>query len=117
LETTATKHLFFTTGKGGKNSSIQKITGEAVQPALSLSNYPNPFNPSTVIQFTLPDAGHVSLKVFDLLGREVATLLDEHRTAGTHQVHFDARALPSGLYFYRLDAAGTLAIQKMLLAQ
>jgi parallel beta-helix repeat protein len=90
---------------------------ESSPASLAVVNYPNPFNPSTVIQFTLPDAGHVSLKVFDLLGREVATLLDEHRTAGTHQVHFDARALPSGLYFYRLDAAGTLAIQKMLLAR
>ena len=84
---------------------------------LVLSNHPNPFNPSTVIRFSLPEAGNVRLKVFDLLGREVAALLNEHREAGTHQVHFDARALPSGMYFYRLESGGRVVVQKMVLAR
>lgn len=85
--------------------------------SMELSNYPNPFNPSTIIRFTVPEAGHVSLKVFDLLGREIATLLNEERAAGTHRVSFDAGRLPSGVYFYKLESAGKVAIQKMVLAR
>lgn len=96
----------------------EKITSdETRRPELSISNYPNPFNPSTVIRFTLPQDGFVTLRVFDLLSREVATLVNEHRTAGTHQVLFDASVLPSGMYFYRLEAAGVSAVQKMVLAR
>ncbi len=82
-----------------------------------LSNFPNPFNPSTLIRFTLPEAGRVSLKVFDMLGREVAMLVNEDHPAGSHQVLFDASALPSGVYFYRLEFAGSAKIQKMILAR
>ncbi len=67
-------------------------------------NYPNPFNPSTTIEFALPAAGPVLLQVFDLTGREVATLIDTPMPAGTHSVHFEASALASGLYVYRLSA-------------
>jgi hypothetical protein len=72
--------------------------------AFSLSqNYPNPFNPATTIRFELPVAGRVSLVVFDLLGREVKTLIDnEELTDGGHEVTFDARSLSSGVYFYRI---------------
>jgi hypothetical protein len=80
-------------------------------------NYPNPFNPITVIRFTLPQAGFVSLKVFDILGREVSSLLSEHLPAGSHRAFFDASTLPSGVYFYKLHAEGTVAIQKMILAR
>ncbi len=90
-------------------------------------NYPNPFsagggsafggNPITVIPFTLPQAGFVSLKVFDILGRELSTLVNEHRPAGSHHAFFDASTLPSGVYFYKLHATGTVAIQKMILAR
>ena len=81
-----------------------------------LQNYPNPFNPSTVIQFTLSAPTRVSLKVFNLLGQEVATLLDESRTAGAYRVTFNAGSLASGVYFYRLStAAGQSATQRMLL--
>jgi hypothetical protein len=79
-------------------------------------NYPNPFNPSTTIEFTLPEDARAVLKIYDLQGREVATLVDEDRKAGVyHQVVFDASRLASGLYFYRLQAGSLQTIKKMLL--
>ncbi len=78
-------------------------------------NYPNPFNPSTTIGFSVPDAGIVSLKVFDVLGREVATLVNEVRQPGQHSVTWNASNAPSGVYFYRLDAAGLTQTRHMVL--
>jgi tetratricopeptide (TPR) repeat protein len=82
---------------------------------LGTNNYPNPFNPSTIIRYTLPENGHTSLKVFDLLGREVAILVNEFKVAGTHEARFDASSLPSGVYVYRLEIAGKSLVQKMTL--
>jgi hypothetical protein len=67
-------------------------------------NYPNPFNPTTTIEYQLPVDGHVTLKVYDLLGREVATLLNEEQQADYYGVEFDGGRFASGVYFYRLDA-------------
>jgi hypothetical protein len=67
-------------------------------------NYPNPFNASTTITFTLPDARSVTLKVYDLLGREVQTLVNEETIDGSHNVTFDGTNFPSAIYFYRLEA-------------
>jgi len=67
-------------------------------------NYPNPFNPNTVIRFQLPVTSHVTLKVFDVNGREVATLVDGEMAAGEHAVTFARRELASGIYFYKLTA-------------
>jgi hypothetical protein len=78
-------------------------------------NYPNPFNPSTEIQFALPMDANVNLTVINLLGQEVATVASGFHTAGIHTVSFQATNLPSGLYFYRLDAADFTAIRKMML--
>ncbi|MBI4417139.1 MAG: T9SS type A sorting domain-containing protein [Ignavibacteriales bacterium] len=79
-------------------------------------NYPNPFNPTTTIEFTVPEDGHVLLRVYDISGREVATLVDEERKAGVYQqVVFDAASLASGLYFARLQAAGKQLDRKMIL--
>jgi subtilisin family serine protease/tetratricopeptide (TPR) repeat protein len=84
---------------------------------LEMSNYPNPFNPQTVIRFVLPVDGQVSLKVVDLLGREVATLVSGFRRAGSHQVEFEAGGLASGMYLSRLEAAGSVVAQKLLLVR
>ena len=78
-------------------------------------NYPNPFNPSTVISFSLPIESFVTLKVFDLLGREVGTLVNEQRPAGFYHERFSARSLASGIYVYRLTTARFTQTKKMLL--
>ncbi|MEK7671713.1 MAG: T9SS type A sorting domain-containing protein, partial [Bacteroidota bacterium] len=78
-------------------------------------NYPNPFNPATVIQYSLPGDTRVSLRVFDILGREVATLVDEEQKAGKNSVVFDALHLSSGIYYYRLNAGRFSDVKKMLL--
>jgi hypothetical protein len=79
-------------------------------------NYPNPFNPTTTVTFSLPFSAFVSLKVFDALGREVSVLLADELTAGTHERQWNASALPSGVYFYRLQA-GTFSETKKLIVQ
>lgn len=78
-------------------------------------NYPNPFNPNTAIRFQVPFSGKVSLKVFDRVGRKVATLVDEVKSAGTHTVNFNASGLSSGTYFYRLSAGDYTTVRKMTL--
>jgi hypothetical protein len=80
-------------------------------------NYPNPFNPSTLIQFHLPVRSFVSLKVYDILGREVALLLNETKEAGNHELKFSSDNLPSGLYVYRLDAENFSSVRKMMLVK
>jgi len=67
-------------------------------------NYPNPFNPVTQIKYQVPTASKVTLKVYDILGREVATLVDQVRTAGVYSVSFNGSSLSSGVYFYRMTA-------------
>jgi hypothetical protein len=79
-----------------------------------LQNHPNPFNSSTVIQFELPNAGPVLLRVFDVSGRNVMTLADEVMGAGTHQVGFEARTLPSGVYVYRLQSGEFAQSRKLV---
>jgi len=76
-------------------------------------NYPNPFNPATVIQFSLPQTAEVQLKVYDMLGREVATLINEQKSAGSYQVNFDAASLSSGVYFYRIVAGNFVETRSM----
>jgi hypothetical protein len=81
-----------------------------------LQNYPNPFNPQTTIKYSLPLAGLVTLKIYDLLGREVTTLIQgKKETAGNHSINFNANNLPSGIYFYRLQADKFSETKKMIL--
>ena len=78
-------------------------------------NYPNPFNPATIIRYAVPRESHVTVAVYNLVGQQVATLVDERQTPGYHTVSFDAGGLPSGVYLYRFSAAGTTFSRKMLL--
>jgi hypothetical protein len=80
-------------------------------------NYPNPFNPSTMIHYQLPMDNYVIMKVYDLLGREVAVLVNERKTAGSYSVHWDAGSLGSGVYFYRLTAGSFISTRKCLLVR
>lgn len=80
-------------------------------------NYPNPFNPSTVVGFQLSVAGDASLKVYDLLGREVAVLVDGVMPAGSHTVNFDASNITSGVYIYKLEAGGQIMTRRMTLVK
>ena len=90
----------------------------SVPAATTLSqNFPNPFNPATLISFRLTAASFTTLKVYDLLGREVATLVEEVQAAGTHQVTFDGSRLGSGMYVYRLTAEGRSETKKMMLVK
>jgi hypothetical protein len=82
-----------------------------------LSNYPNPFNPSTNVSFYLPKAGNVTLKIYDLLGREVATLVDDNLNAGSYSVEWNAANYSSGIYLYKLKSADFSETKKMLLVK
>lgn len=79
-----------------------------------LQNYPNPFNPTTQIKFQISKISHITLKVFDVLGREMTTLVNETLQAGDFRVSWDAQNIPSGVYFYRLTSGGTQLTRKML---
>jgi hypothetical protein len=103
------------------SNSITEVKGHpAIPTEFYLSqNYPNPFNPSTIINFKIPEASFVTLKIYDILGREVTTLVHEEKPAGTYNVKFYASSinggLSSGIYFYRLTAGNFSNVKKMLL--
>lgn len=80
-------------------------------------NYPNPFNPTTTIKFGLPAASHVTIKVFNILGKEIATLLDGRIDAGMHKLSFDATNLSAGIYFYQVQAVDFVEIKRMVLVK
>ncbi|MGD8306720.1 MAG: T9SS type A sorting domain-containing protein, partial [Ignavibacteria bacterium] len=102
------------------NLNIQNVTdannGDALPTVYSLSqNYPNPFNPSTTIKFALPEAAQVELKVYDVLGAEVATLMNQELQAGRYDVNWDASQLASGVYIYRIKAGNFVDSKKLML--
>ena len=78
-------------------------------------NYPNPFNPNTTIKYSLPEASFVTLKVYNLIGEEIATLVNTEQTIGNYEVEFNAITLPSGTYFYRIQAGDFVETEKMML--
>ncbi|HCY77811.1 MAG TPA: hypothetical protein DHV28_18020 [Ignavibacteriales bacterium] len=78
-------------------------------------NYPNPFNPSTKIRWQSPVSSHQTLKIYDVLGNEVATLVDEYREAGRYELEFNASNLSSGVYIYKLQAGDYVSSKKMIL--
>ena len=101
--------------KTGPELAVEPIMSPLPDKYALHQNYPNPFNPSTQISYDLTKASHVSLKVFNLLGREVATLADETHPTGTHHATFNGSGLPSGIYFYRLQVGEFVATRKMVL--
>ena len=78
-------------------------------------NFPNPFNPSTRIYYSLPKSNMVTIKIFDILGKEVKTLVNEYQNAGNYYVEFNADGIASGIYFYRLQSGDYVSIKKMIL--
>lgn len=119
---------FTTVGLQAKDSVLKffsknQITGiveEFKEKGLSrelklFQNYPNPFNPTTKIDFAIPQSSFVNLKVYDILGREVATLVYEQKPAGSYDVKFNAAALSSGIYFYKIQAGSFVETKKMIL--
>lgn len=130
----ANEHIFFISppGEGATNSytttspdtftvdvasSLVERTRLALQAYHLWDNYPNPFNPSTVIAFSLPERESVILDVFNTSGQKVRTLVDESFAAGSYEVTFDGSGLPSGTYFYRLQAGKFNAVKKMILTK
>ncbi len=94
--------------------AVKGPTGQTPQTYELSQNYPNPFNPTTTILYDLPTSGYVTLKVYDVLGREVTTLVDEKQSAGTHTLTFNAANLPSGVYFCRLQAGPFMQTRKLM---
>lgn len=103
---------------GSSNYAMELAKVESVPEQFELGqNYPNPFNPTTNISFSLPESGKVSLRVYNVLGQEVRTLVDEYLDAGVHTIQFDASNLSSGMYFYRLNTESFTESKKMMLVK
>ena len=92
-----------------------EVAAEVPDQSVLQGNYPNPFNPETTIRFELPEAVHVRLVVYDVMGREVARLVDGAMPAGQHRARWDASGLPSGVYLYRLTAGDFSQTKRMTL--
>jgi len=101
-----------------RQSNLLSVPGESSLKNISFKleqNYPNPFNPSTVISYHLPVTSKVTLKVYNVLGKEIVTLVNEELAAGEHKVEFNSTGLPSGIYFYQLKAENYIETKKMTL--
>jgi tetratricopeptide (TPR) repeat protein len=112
------KSLGTVTNGSVQNAEIISLAEKAIEETnteYGIANYPNPFNPTTKISFSLKESGRVSLKVYDVLGKEVANLLDGVFESGKREVTFDANDLSSGIYFYRLTTPINIITKKMLL--
>jgi hypothetical protein len=96
-------------------TSVQQIAPGVTTSYALRQNYPNPFNPATKIDYTVARSGPVSIKVYNTLGQEVATLLDEHLAPGEYQVTFDGAHLPSGVYVYTMRAGSFSESRKFIL--
>lgn len=103
--------------KKEQNPDGNKETKTETPVGFSLSNYPNPFNPSTIIRYSIPQNLHVKLVVYDVTGKEVKTLVDETKQAGSYTVEFIAGKYASGVYYYKLEAGDYKNIQKMVLVK
>jgi hypothetical protein len=99
--------------------NLKKVSGDtnnSIPTVYALEqNYPNPFNPTTTINYQLPEKGHANLRVYDILGNLVTTLLDEELNPGYYSVTWDASGLASGIYFYRLNSGSFVSTKKLIL--
>lgn len=107
----ATSPLDTSNYSGIENGLLIKIPKECKL----FQNYPNPFNPTTTISYSIPKQSHVNLKVYDILGNKIKTLIDEGRMSGTYKINFNASNLSSGIYFYRLQVDNYMESKKMIL--
>jgi hypothetical protein len=80
-----------------------------------MQNYPNPFNPSTTIRYDVPKETNVTLKIYDIMGREVAELVNQRHDAGAYQIAWNANGMTSGVYFYRISAGDFTSVRKLIL--
>jgi len=109
-------HVTFIDGSVSPLTDLEKLINPGIPKEYVLhQNYPNPFNPSTVITYELPISGHVTLKVYDVLGNEIKTLVNEMKETGKYTATFDASKLASGMYVYRLQAGEFVQARKMIL--
>jgi hypothetical protein len=99
---------------GGTVTDVEEESSAIPEEFLLEQNFPNPFNPVTKISWQSPVSGWQTLKIYDVLGSEVATLVNEFKTAGQYEVDFDASRLSSGVYFYRIEAGEFSAVKKMI---
>ncbi len=99
----------------GTTVNVSKDDSELPSKMELSQNYPNPFNPTTSISYQIPKSGYVALKVFDSLGKEATTLVDEYKTAGNHKVKFDGSKLSSGIYFYQLKSGMLTETKKLVI--
>jgi hypothetical protein len=105
------------TDPGPCMTALRQLSQEVPTKYSVSQNYPNPFNPTTSIKFTVPKSGFVSLKVYDILGRQVADLVNQVKSAGTYIVDFDASTLTSGMYFYKFESNDFVSVKKMVLVK
>jgi len=90
---------------------------ESITTYILEQNYPNPFNPNTKIKYSVPQSSYITIKVFDILGNDIVTLVNTEKPVGIYEVEFDATTLTSGVYFYRLQAGSFVETKKMILAK
>jgi hypothetical protein len=95
--------------------SVREIAGKIPTEYSLKQNYPNPFNPTTNIEYSVPKEGYVSIKIFNMLGQQIATLFEGNQKAGNYSVTFDASNLPSGVYVYRLETDNITLTKKLML--
>jgi hypothetical protein len=107
----------FATIKYSSTTGIENLSYDPPAKYSLSQNYPNPFNPVTNIEFYIPKTGLVSLKIYDILGKNIATLFNKPLPAGWHEVQWDASNIPSGVYFYKLNVGDYQAVRKMLLLE
>ncbi len=113
---------FFSWGQGATllSSTVTNVHSNRIflSDAFRLDqNYPNPFNPSTEIRYLVPVRSFLTLKIYDLLGREVATLVNEEKPAGEYTVQWNPQGMPSGVYFYRLVAGSYVGTRKLVIVR